>query len=221
MTLPRLLATTVRLLGAGAVVAGLAVGGTSLWAAASASGRVLEPDAVPARDVAVVFGAEVHPDGTPAAFLAARLDLGERLHRTGKAKVLVVSGNNAPAHHRETAAMRRYLEARGVPAARIVEDEAGEDTYDTCRRLRDVFGVTAPILVTQSYHLPRALATCRALGVDAVGVGDSSVAGRSFWPVGVAREFPANVKMALDLLLDRPPAVPSPPSPAVREAVGR
>nr|NLI49243.1 DUF218 domain-containing protein [Propionibacterium sp.] len=220
MPLSRPLVTALRLGGAGLLAAGLAVGAPSLWAAAAASGRVFEPDAVPARDVAVVFGAEVHADGTPAAFLAARLDLGERLYRSGKARVLIVSGNNAPDHHRETTAMRRYLEARGVPGCRIVEDEAGEDTYDTCRRLRDVFGVTAPLLVTQRYHLPRALATCRALGLDAVGVGDASVAGRAFWPVGVAREFPAGVKMVVDLVRDRPPAVTSPPSDAVREAVG-
>lgn len=217
--MPTLLVTAARLTAAGALAVGLVLAGTSGWAAASASGRIFEPDAVPARDVAVIFGAEVRADGTPAAFTAARLDLGERLYRTGKARVLVVSGNNDPAHNRETAAMRRYLELRGVPAARIVEDVAGEDTYDTCVRLRDVFGVSDPILVTQTYHLPRALATCRALGLDAVGVGDASVADRAFWPVGVAREIPANVKTAVEVLTGRRPAVVSPPSTAVTDAL--
>lgn len=219
MPLPTPVASAVRLAVVGVVAAGLALGGTSAWAAATASGRVFTADAVPVRGVAVIFGAEVRADGTPAAFTAARLDLGERLFKDGKARVLVVSGNNAPAHHYETRAMRHYLEQRGVPADRIVEDVAGEDTYDTCLRLRDVFGVRDPILVTQAYHLPRALATCRALGLDAVGVGDETVADRDFWPIGVLREFPAGVKMARDLLTRRPPAVVSPPSDAVEAAL--
>ena len=115
--------------------------------------------------------------------------------------------------------MRRYLEARGVPAARIVEDEAGNDTYDTCVRVRDTFGVRSAILVSQSYHLPRAVATCRALGVDAVGVGDDSVQHLSFWPVGVMREYPADVNLVLDVARRRPPAVADPPSTAVADAL--
>ncbi len=217
--MPTPLVTALRVAAVGVLACGLLVAGTSAWAAASASGRVFDEDAVPARDVAVIFGAQVYADGTPAPFTAARLDLGERLYRSGRARVLLVSGNNAPAHHEETAAMRRYLERRGVPGAHIVEDVAGEDTYDTCLRLRDVFGVRDPLLVTQTYHLPRALATCRALGLDAVGVGDDSVADRDFWPVGVAREFPANVKAAAETLTGRPPAVVSPPSTAVVDAL--
>ncbi|HBX80638.1 MAG TPA: hypothetical protein DEG88_02130 [Propionibacteriaceae bacterium] len=213
------LAVVARVAGVVLASAGLALAGVSMWTAALASGRTFTPETVPARDVAVIFGAEVYANGTPAPFTAARLDVGEQLYRAGTVRVLLVSGNNAVEHNRETTAMRRYLEGKGVPAARIVEDEAGEDTYDTCIRLRDVFGVRDPVLVTQAYHLPRALATARSLGLDAVGVGDSSVADRDFWPVGVAREYPARVKMAADLLRRRPPAVTSPPSGAVAEAL--
>jgi len=205
---------------AGVLALALGVGGPAAWAAAFSSGRLFGVQDVPAHDVAVILGAEVYADGTPAPFTAARLDVGLALYRAGKAKVLLVSGNNSDAHHRETAAMRRYLQDRGVPAARIVEDTAGNDTYDTCIRVRDTFGVTSAILVSQTYHLPRAVTTCRALGVDAVGVGDDSVADLGFWPVGVAREFPARVKMVLDLASRRPPEVTQAPSDAVGAALG-
>jgi len=205
---------------AGALALGLVgVGGPNLYARVASADRIVTADAVPAHDVAVILGAEVYADSTPSPFTAARLDLGLALYRAGKAKVLLVSGNNSVAHHRETTSMRRYLEARGVPAAKVVEDEAGNDTYDTCVRVRDTFGVRSPILVSQSYHLPRAVATCRALGVDAVGVGDDTVADLEFWPIGVARELPANVKMVLDLALRRPPEVATAPTDAVAVAL--
>ncbi len=160
----------------GVLVAGaLAVGAPSVFGWWASRGRVVPVADAPARDVAVILGAEVYPSGTPSPYLRARLDLGAELFRSGRARVLIVSGDNAPDHHRETASMRAYLEAAGVPAAKIVEDEAGLDTYDTCVRARDVFGVHELLLVSQEYHLARAVATCRAVGVDAVGVGVISV----------------------------------------------
>lgn len=202
-----------------ALASALVLGLPAAWAAASSSGRFHDVADVPPHDVAVILAAEVYADGTPAPFTAARLDVGLALYRAGKAKVLLVSGNDSEAHHRETASMRRYLVDRGVPDAHVVEDTAGNDTYDTCIRIRDTFGVRSAILVSQTYHLPRAVTTCRALGVDAVGVGDDSVADRGFWPVGVAREFPANVKMVLDLVSGRGPEIASPPSSAVEAAL--
>lgn len=199
--------------------AALLVAGCSAWAAASASGRAFTVATVPTHDVAIVFGAQVYDDGTPAPFTAARLDLGASLFAAGKARVLVVSGDNRATHNFETTSMRRYLEAKGVPASKIVEDTSGQDSYDTCIRARDTFGITSAILVSQTYHLPRAITACRGLGVDAVGVGDDSVKNLDFWPVGVAREFPANVKLARDLITRRPPAVADPPSTAVADAL--
>lgn len=176
-------------------------------------------DAVPPHDVAIIFGAQVYDDGTPAPFTAARLELGAALYQQGKAKVLVVSGNNSADHNHETTSMRRYLQTKGVPASKIVEDVAGNDTYDTCIRARDTFGLASAILVTQTYHLPRAIAACRSVGMDAVGVGDDTVKGHDFWPVGVVREFPANVKLALDVLRRRPPEISQSPTDAVAQAL--
>ncbi len=204
----------------GVLVAGaLAVGAPSVFGWWASRGRVVPVADAPARDVAVILGAEVYPSGTPSPYLRARLDLGAELFRSGRARVLIVSGDNAPDHNRETASMRAYLEAAGVPAAKIVEDEAGLDTYDTCVRARDVFGVHELLLVSQEYHLARAVATCRAVGVDAVGVSDTSVQGISnFWAYGTAREYAANVKMAFDVVSRRAPRQ-EPPSDAVREAL--
>lgn len=206
------------LIGIGLVAASLA--GAAAWTSASSAGRLHTPESVPAHDVAIIFGAQVFDDGTPAPYTANRLDLGVALFAQGKAKVLVVSGDNRAEHNFETTSMRRYLQARGVPTAKIVEDEAGQDSYDTCIRARDTFGVTSAILVSQAYHLPRAITACRALGVDAVGVGDRSVEWTTdFYPIGLTREFPANVKLVKDVLARRPPAVVDPPSSAVRDAL--
>ncbi len=201
-------------LGAGVIAA------PAMWARWMAHGRIQTPARAPARDVAIIFGAEMYPSGRPSPYLRARLDLGAALVAEGRVKVLIVSGDNADAHHRETSNMKDYLVSVGVPAARIVEDPGGLDTYDTCVRARDVFGVTSALLVSQRYHLPRAVATCRAVGVDAVGVGDVTVRRSSrYWDGFARRELAANVKMVWDLLTHRSPAVVDGPSDAVGTAL--
>ena len=153
---------------------------------------------------------------------AARLgiDLGVALVDEGKVDVLIVSGDNTAEHHHETTNMRRYLQREGVASAAIVEDEHGLDTYDTCVRTREVFGVTSAVLVSQSYHLPRAIATCRAVGVDAIGVGDTSVKETSRrWGEFSRREIGANLKMVVDLVSRRQPSLDG-PRDAVTQALG-
>lgn len=203
------------------LVVGILVGLAFVWVRGMSRDRVLSLDEAPARDVAIIFGAEMYPSGEPSPYLKARLDLGVALFKADKAKVLIVSGDNAPEHYYEATNMRRYLERQGVPAGAIVEDAHGLDTYDTCVRARDVFGVTETLLVSQSYHLHRAVATCRAIGVDAVGVADESVKETSNrWDEFSRREILANVKMVGDLLTRREPIL-DPPSDAVQVALGR
>ena len=122
----------------------------------------------------MVLGAQVYPDGTPSPFLAARLDLAKQLFDAGKVQVLLVSGDNMAPEYNEPDAMRAYLIDAGVPAEKVIADYAGFDTYDSCVRAKRIFGVSKLIMVSQSYHLPRAVATCRTLGVDAAGVGDDT-----------------------------------------------
>lgn len=203
-----------------AALGGVAVVGPNLYSWERSRDRIVtDVDDAPSRDVAIIFGAEVRSNGSPSPYLRARLNVGVRLYKTGRVQVLVVSGDNSPAHHRETTAMRRYLERQGVPSGRIVEDRYGLDTYDTCARAKNVFGINSALLVSQSYHLPRAVATCRAVGVDAIGVGDESVRTTSpRWGEFSRREYPANVKMALDLVTARDPYL-EPPSDAVARAL--
>ena len=124
---------------------------------------------VPTEPVAIVFGAGL--DGTrPSNALRDRLDAAIALYRAHKVPHLLVSGDNHHAGYDEPSAMRTYLLAHGVPARAITRDDAGFDTFDSCARARTVFGVHRAVLVTQDYHLPRALYLCQHLGVAAVGL---------------------------------------------------
>jgi vancomycin permeability regulator SanA len=187
----------------------------------TAADHLYSEDEVPAAPVALVLGARVYPNGTPSPFLAARLDLAHRLYSAGKVRVVLVSGDNMAKEYNEPDAMRTYLINAGMPAEAVVTDYAGFDTYDSCARALRIFGVEQLIVVTQSYHLPRAVATCRALGVDATGVGDDRV--RRFsraWIQGVLRDQLACVKTVIDLVTRREPVL-GPRETSVMEALTR
>jgi vancomycin permeability regulator SanA len=166
-----------------------------------------EADA-PTAPVALVLGAQVHPTGVPSSFLAARLDLAHRLLDAGRVQVLLLSGDGAAREYDEPAAMRAYLLAAGVPEERMVLDRFGLDTYDSCLRAARVFGVDRLLVVTQSYHLPRAVGTARALGLAADGVGDTSVRRwRRAYLHGLLRDQLACVKTVVDLTTRRQPVL--------------
>lgn len=192
-----------------AALAGLAaVAGSVAFVRLNASGRLFAEQDVPPAPVAMVLGAAVLPDGTPSPFLAARLDLAHRLYASGKVKVILVSGDNMAPEYDEPDAMRSYLIAAGVPPDKVVADYAGFDTYDSCYRASAIFGVSDLIVVTQSYHLPRAVATCRRLGLSASGVGDDTVRQfRAPWRSGALRDQVACVKTVLDLTTRRHPVL--------------
>lgn len=125
--------------------------------------------APPAR-VAIVFGAAVYGNGRLSTVLRDRMDTAIQLYEAGKAQKLLVSGDNRTADYDEPGAMMRYAVERGVPPEAIQPDYGGRRTYDTCYRAKHIFQVEAAILVTQEFHLPRALFTCERLGLAAVGV---------------------------------------------------
>ncbi|HWG26422.1 SanA/YdcF family protein [Actinospica sp.] len=132
---------------------------------------VYTADQVPAEPVGIVFGAGVEGD-QPGGYLQGRLDLALQLWHAGKFKVFLVTGDDASSTYDEPRAMHDYLRARGVPDNLIVLDNAGFDTWDSCARAKHVFGVSKAILVSQTFHVPRATYLCRAAGIDAYGVGD-------------------------------------------------
>lgn len=182
------------------------------WALAGALsyGKVHDVADTEPRDVAIVLGAQVLPSGTPSAYLRGRLDVAANLYRSGKAKVILVSGDNRETHYNEPKVMKTYLVSKGVPAARIVEDFAGLDTYDTCVRARRIFGVDRAIMVTQDYHEIRTVATCRMTGLDATGTPDRSQIHDKVWWKGWAREFGARGKMITDVVSHRDPVLGKP-----------
>ena len=132
--------------------------------------RTFAAKAVPSRRVAIVFGAGLWRDGTPTPVLRDRVQTAANLYFDGKVEKLLMSGDNRFVNYNEPEAMRQYALTLGVPENAIVLDYAGRRTYDTCYRARDIFGVKSAILVTQGFHLPRALFLCNMLGVDGVGV---------------------------------------------------
>lgn len=164
--------------------------------------RRVRPGQLPAVEVALVLGTEVYPRQRPSALLAARLDLALELWADGRVRRLLVSGDGQSPFYDEPGTMRHYLLERGVPAAAIWSDPSGLDTWDSCRRAREVFGLDRLVVVSQSFHLPRALLACRWLGVDAWGVGADAVPGDSLVRHWSARELAANLKLLLDLARD-------------------
>ncbi len=121
-------------------------------------------------DAIVVLGASVYADGTPSPILADRLEVAADLYFAGAAPVIIVSGDNREAHYNESDAMKDYCVELGVPAQDIYVDHAGYDTYASIYRAHFTYGAQSLMVVTQAYHLYRALAIAQGLGVEAYGV---------------------------------------------------
>ncbi len=157
----------------------------------------------PSEPVAIVFGAGVWPGGRLSHALADRMETAIALYQAGKVNKLLLSGDNRFTDYNEPAAMARYARERGVPDEDLVLDFAGRRTYDSCYRARDIFGVERAVLVTQAFHLPRALYTCQRLGVEGAGVvADQRQYIRAPWYQ--LREVAALSRAWLDLNLSKP-----------------
>lgn len=169
---------------------------------------------VPEASVAVVFGAGLNHDGSPGAVLRDRVHTAADLYFNGKVQKILMSGDNRTIQYNEPAAMQTYAIELGIPPDDIVLDYAGLRTYDTCYRAVEIFGVQDAILVTQAYHLPRALITCRGLGISASGViadrREYNPASFTRWRI---REVPATLVAFLDVYVIRPLPILGSPEP--------
>ncbi|MEU3453213.1 ElyC/SanA/YdcF family protein [Micromonospora sp. NPDC006766] len=205
----------------GAALAAVVSAASVAWIRGGAEGHIFDEASVPEAPVALVLGTKVEADGKPAPFLTARLQLAQRLFDAGKVRVILVSGDNMHADYNEPEAMRRWLVDRGVPSGKVVLDYAGFDTYDSCVRAKQIFGVDRLTVVTQSFHLPRAVSLCRHLGIEANGVGDDSVRGRYAvkWRISSTREYGACVKAVVDVVSGRDPVHLGRQEPGVEEAL--
>ena len=124
----------------------------------------------PMAETAIILGARVFPSGGLSQVLADRMETGVELYKKGKVKKLLLTGDHGQVTYDEVNAMRKYALSRGVPDEDIFMDHAGFSTYDSMYRAKEVFRVRKAVLVTQEFHLPRALYIARAVGVEANGV---------------------------------------------------
>ncbi|MEU6216529.1 ElyC/SanA/YdcF family protein [Streptomyces sp. NPDC047022] len=187
------------------------------WLFLTTGSRLRTTEDVPRTDVAMVFGAGLW-DGEPSPYLAHRLDAAARLYRAGRVRVVLVTGDNSRTDYDEPDAMRAYLAKHGVPAGRIVRDYAGFDTWDSCVRAKKIFGVDRAVLISQGFHIRRAVALCQAAGVTSygVGVGDKHDV---TWYYGGTREVFAAGKAAVDALFHPDPQFLGPKERGVAQAL--
>lgn len=210
-----------RLVGAVIVLAVIVAAGGFAWVRVVSHDRIYDATEAPYRDVALVLGAGLSADGTPSPYLSGRLDEAVALYNAGSVSVILVSGDNRTTSYSEPDAMVGYLVEQGVPREDVVADYAGLDTYDSCYRARDIFGVTSVTVIGQSYHIARAVTTCRMLGLDAIGVGNEQPHGTSTWRWGVVRELGSNVKLIVDLVQRREATIMGTQETSVTEALAR
>ncbi|MFE7812401.1 vancomycin high temperature exclusion protein [Streptomyces sp. NPDC057433] len=214
--LPRTRAGRRRLVQAGMAACVLALL-PATWLRLAAEGRLHTTADVPRTDVAVVFGAGLW-DGEPSPYLAHRLDAAAGLYRAGRIEVVLVTGDNSREEYDEPDAMRAYLTRHGVPDARIISDYAGFDTWDSCVRAKEIFGVERAVLISQGFHIRRAVTLCRAAGVSSYGVGVDDRHDAT-WYYGGVREILAAGKAALDAAFRPDPHFLGPRETGVQRAL--
>jgi SanA protein len=188
----------------GAVVLVLLVALANVYVLTSAGDSTGEVGDVPHAEVAIVPGALVEPDGDMSAMLAARVEQASRLWHAGKVEKILVSGDHGAWKYDEPDTMRKALVRDGVAPKDIFEDHAGFDTWATMVRARSIFGVQGAVVVTQGFHMPRALYLADAAGIDATGL----TADLQGWGVqgrkSAVREVLSRVKAVADVALDTP-----------------
>lgn len=203
-----------RILVGGLTLAGLGLALPRLYTALRYQSQIHTVADVPQARVAIVFGAGLQRDGRPAAVLYDRILTAVELYRAGKVDKLLFSGDNRFEYYNEPGAMRAVALELGVPDSDIVLDYAGRRTYDSCYRARVIFGVTEATLVTQAFHLPRALFLCDVLGLSAAGVAaDRREYRRSSLAIWNLREVLATAAAVWDVVVARPEPVLGEPLP--------
>lgn len=180
---------------------GLAVPVLARWhITASTAAHRIAIEHAPRLPVAIVLGAAI-PNNKPSNMLEDRLAAAAELYHTGRCKKILVSGAHHRVDHNEVAVMARWLEQHGVPPEAIAKDHAGLRTLDSMVRAKQVFGVHEALVVTQAFHLPRAVYLGQHAGLDITGVAAPEL---YVYPAPVmwkheAREFVAQSKALLDL----------------------
>ena len=208
------------------LILSVAVAALSQWVLYSTRDRIIDvPQACPLMQVAIVFGTSHRlRNGSPNPYYQGRLEVAASLFDSGRAELLLLSGDNRTLKYNEPMTMWKGLRARGVPVGTMTRDYAGFSTFDTLIRAHRVFGVERAILVSQRWHLPRALLIAQHEGIDAYGcVAPGDIQGEALY----RREEWARLKTLWDLFIwprqphflgsPEPLLQPAPVTPVVRD----
>lgn len=164
---------------------------------------IYTPTKAPPTEVALVLGASVTSRGVLSPVLKERADTAAQLYESGAVKKILVTGDNSTLAYDEVYPVGKYLLALGIPQNDIFLDYAGFDTYSSMYRARDVFGVGSVLIVSQKFHLSRAVFIARSLGLDAYGA-DAAAPGEHYFTLSL-REIPASIKASYDVWFGRVP----------------
>jgi SanA protein len=179
-----------------------------------AAPRTFSVDNIPAERVAIVFGAGLLRDGSAGPVLRDRVETAVQLYQQQKVDKVLMSGDNRFVEYNEPEAMRQYALDLGIPEEDIILDYAGRRTYDTCYRAGAIFQVESAILVTQDFHLERAIFLCNWFGVDSTGVEANNTyfrkISRLYWNM---RELFATAQAVWDVMIAKPLPVLGNPEP--------
>ena len=118
----------------------------------------------------LVLGAGVIDNERPSDILKARLDQALEVYQQAPDKIFIMTGDHREDNYNEVAVMKKYLVSQGIPSQQIYLDHAGYSTYDSIYRLKKIIHVDRAIIISQGYHLPRALMLAEHLKIDSVGL---------------------------------------------------
>jgi SanA protein len=205
---------------AGAVVAlgALVVGVPNAVVLLGAGAAGHDPARAPRAEVALILGASVFDDGTPTVALAARLEAGAALYRDRRVDRVLVSGKRGSAAYDQVGVMLTELERMGVPGRDIFTDHGGFDTWYSMVRARKIYEVRSAVVVTQGWHMPRALWLAKRAGLQAHGLVADRTGTERLERSFTLRELFARVKAVGDVIADREPPYLGPKIPITGSA---
>ena len=186
-------------------IVGLAIlAGVNLYVKSETEGLIYHyANGVPEENVGIIFGAGIRND-RPSKYLKDRLDKGIELYKLKKINKILLSGDNGSDEHDELTVMKLYCYEHGVDTTKVFLDYAGFDTYSTMYRAKHIFKIKSAILVSQEYHLSRAIYIGNSLGVNSVGLSANEGAYRNYNYVRF-REYFTILKSFMDVARNRKP----------------
>ena len=194
-----------RVLAIAIVLAFLVLGLPNLIVGLGGRGVETKPEQVPHAQAALVLGAQVMPNGAPSSMLSDRITAAAELYKAGRVDKLLLSGDHGRKRYDEVGTMRDILLKQGIPAEDIFTDHAGFDTWDSAQRAKRVFDVSSAVVVTQRFHMARALYDARRAGLEVTGyAADRRQYGKIMGKLRL-REAAARVKTMGDVITGADP----------------